>query len=99
MKSSLEDDPSSETLSVVLMLNLLLPPKSRTSPESSFQQRCPALLLTNLTGSAEKVEFSNISQDLRAFDRVEHSHWSRFVEILCSDWLDQNVADAISLMP
>ena len=95
----MEDDPSSETLSVVFLLDLLLPPKSRTSPEGSFQQRCPDLFLTNFTGSEVKVEFSNISQDLRAFDRVEHSHWSRSVEILCSDWLDHNVADASSLMP
>ena len=84
---------------MVLLLDLLLPPNSRTSPESSFQQRCPVLFLTNFTGSEVKVEFSNISQDLRAFDRVEHSHWSRSVEILCSDWLDHNVADASSLMP
>ena len=96
----MEDDPSSETLSVVLPLDLLLPPKSRTSPDSSVQQRWPDLFLTNLTGSKEKVEFpSNISQDLLAYDRVEHSHWSRSVEILCSDWLDHIVADASFLMP
>ena len=26
---------------------------------------------------------------------MEHSHWSRSLEILCSDWLDHDVANAI----
>ena len=31
--------------------------------------------------------------------RLEHSHWSRPDEILCSDWLDVDVADTSSLIP
>ena len=62
-KSNEEDEPSAETLSVVVRPSQ--PPKSRTSPEGSPQQRCSYLFSSNLTDSEVKVEVpSNFSQDL-----------------------------------
>ena len=67
LKSNEEDEPSAETLSVVPLLDLLRPPRSRTSPEGSPQQRCPYLASTSLTPSDLKPEVpSNFSQDLSA---------------------------------
>ena len=62
MKSGEEEDPSVETLSVEL--GELLPPRSKTSPEGSDQQRWPTLSSTRLTGSGVKVPLPpNITQD------------------------------------
>ena len=63
LKSAEEDDPSAETLSVVL--GLLLPPRRMTSPDLRPQQRWSSLLSTRVTGNLVKEEVpSNISQDL-----------------------------------
>ena len=62
LKSAEEEDPSVETLSVVV--GDLQPPISRTSPEGSDQQRCSSLSSTRLTGSGVKVPLpSNFTQD------------------------------------
>ena len=64
VKSAEEEDPSAETLSVVLIPEPR-PPRSKTSPEGSDQQRCCRLSSTRLTGSGVKVPLlSNFTQDL-----------------------------------
>ena len=61
-KSNVEDEPFEETLSVVFLL--YFPPKSRTSPDLSPQQRCQLLSFTSFTGNEVKLAFpSNFSQD------------------------------------
>ena len=62
MKSAEEEDPSVETLSVVV--GDLKPPRSKTSPEGSPQQRCASRSSVRLTGSGVKVPLlSNFTQD------------------------------------
>ena len=62
VKSAEEEDPSAETLSVVV--REAAPPNSKTSPEGSDQQVCLYLLSTRLTVSGVKVpSASNFTQD------------------------------------
>ena len=63
VKSAEEEDPSAETISVVVREPS--PPNSKTSPEGSDQQVCPSLSSTRLTVSGVKVpSASNFTQDL-----------------------------------
>ena len=62
MKSAEEEDPSDETLSVVVREPS--PPNSKTSPEGSDQQVCLYLFCTRVTVSGVKVpSASNFKQD------------------------------------
>ena len=62
MKSADEEDPSEETLSVVVPD--LSPPIRSTSPLGRPQQRCPDLLCSRVTAVGEKVpSASNLTQD------------------------------------
>ena len=68
VKSAEEEDPSADTLSVVVRDPA--PPNSKTSPEGSDQQRCQYLSCTRVTVSGVKVpSASNFTQDLRL------GHW------------------------
>ena len=61
-KSAEEEDPSAETLSVVV--REAAPPNSKTSPEGSDQQVCLYLFCTRVTVSGVKVpSASNFTQD------------------------------------
>ena len=65
VKSADEEEPSEETLSVLLPDNQI-PPIRSTSPLGSPQQRCRVLFCSRLTALVEKVpSASNLSQRRR----------------------------------
>ena len=61
VKSADEEEPSRETLSVVVPDKI--PPISSTSPLGSPQQRCWALLCRRVTAVGEKVPLASLSQE------------------------------------
>ena len=64
VKSANEEDPSEETLSVVVPEEV--PPISKMSPLGSPQQRCLTLACSRVTAVGEKVpSASNLSQERR----------------------------------
>ena len=71
MKSGEEDDPSTETLSVVV--EELRPPIRITSPDGSPQQMCSYRDLTSVTGNGVKVPLPwNLTQDLDALSPPQY---------------------------
>ena len=66
VKSADEEEPSEETLSVVLQAKELAPPIRSTSPLGSPQQRWLDLCCSRVTAVGEKVPLaSNLSQERR----------------------------------
>ena len=66
VKSADEEEPSEETLSVVVPVPESLPPIRSTSPLGSPQQRWPLLSCSRVTAVGEKVPLaSNLSQERR----------------------------------
>ena len=80
MKSTVDDDPSALSLSVVD--TEYVPPRRRTDPDWSCQQRCPCLCSLKVTDKAVNVPApSNREQDLSCeFDQPPQARFPHKVK-------------------